>query len=114
MFFLLFLVLGAIVTFVTTRNIVVAVVSGIVIGALAWVEMPVLTWGFTGVFLYLLLIPAIVGGVMYTLRHDNGDNQPPFAVISISTVSVIWVVLSVIIPFVSSSEMMNAAKTSSR
>ena len=106
MFFLLFTAITAVVVFACTRSIGWSIFSGVIGGILGWLNMPTLAWGFTGMLYLFLVLPAVASIGINMIKSQLGTSETyfgsTFIVLSLSLV-ITWV-----IPFFSSSEMMNA------
>jgi hypothetical protein len=105
MFFLLFTAITAVVVLLCTRSIGWSIFTGLIGGVLGWFAMPTLAWGFTGILYLFLVLPAIASIGINTFNSDQGGKayfRTNFSVLAASFV-IVWV-----IPFFSSSEMMNA------
>jgi hypothetical protein len=104
MFFILFAAVSAVVTFIMTRGVITSVITGLAVGFLGWMDMPILKWGFVGVYFYVLLIPVIVSSFMYVIHRDRG-NTPAYSGYSIIGFAGLYLMIAIIIPFISSGEM---------
>lgn len=106
MFFLLFTAVTAAVVLVCTRHIGWSIFSGLIGGVIGWFTMPTLAWGFQGVLYLCFVLPALASMAINMLRSEmNSDELDAVTPISVllGSLVLVW-----IIPFFSSSEMMNA------
>lgn len=100
MFFLLFTAIVAAVVFLCTRSIGWSIFSGLIGGAIGWVTMPTLAWGFTGMFYLFLVLPAIASIGINLIKQETGSGETYFGtsfLVLVGALVVTWV-----LPFLAS------------